>query len=208
MDLQKLLIEGKDGEWVEGFHCYVMPKERQEGAAVTYIHAARAALSLPEGTSQLKVKLQNAYFETRNPKGEVQVVFAEEAEPLVFDLKNPRKPGSNSMSNEEIRAALAANPSMRVDKVLKMNLEIASRYSFSLACLAFAFVAVPLGLQSRRRDTSGGLILSLLLGTGYFLITMMADQFKKESLATMVLWAPNVICVLLGVVLFRRARYK
>lgn len=208
VDLQKLLIEGKDGEWVNGFHCYVLPKERTDGSSVTYIHAARAALSLPPGTNQLKVKLQNAYFETRNPKGEVQMVFAQEAEPLVFDLKNPRKPGANSMSNAEIRAKLAAEPTLKESKVLKMKLEIASRYSFSMACLAFAFVAVPLGLQSRRRDTSGGLILSLLIGTGYFLITMLADQCETQLIATIMLWAPNVICVLLGVVLFRRARYK
>ena len=112
------------------------------------------------------------------------------------------------MSNAEIRAKLAAEPTLKESKVLKMKLEIASRYSFSMACLAFAFVAVPLGLQSRRRDTSGGLILSLLIGTGYFLITMLADQCETQLIATIMLWAPNVICVLLGVVLFRRARYK
>jgi lipopolysaccharide export system permease protein len=77
-----------------------------------------------------------------------------------------------------------------------------------MACLAFAFVAVPLGLQSRRRDTSGGLVISLLIGTGYFLVTMLADEFKTDAGAAMMLWAPNVACVLLGIFLFRRARFK
>jgi lipopolysaccharide export system permease protein len=77
-----------------------------------------------------------------------------------------------------------------------------------MACLAFAFIAVPLGLGGRRRDTSGGLVFSLLIGTGYFLVTMLAEQFKTQTGATAMLWAPNVACVLLGLFLFRRARFK
>ena len=77
-----------------------------------------------------------------------------------------------------------------------------------MACLAFAFIAVPLGLNSRRKDTSGGLVLSLLIGTGYFLVTMLAEQFKSDFWASAVLWSPNAACVLLGIFLFRRARFK
>ena len=81
-------------------------------------------------------------------------------------------------------------------------------FSFSMACFAFAFVAVPLGLGSRRRDSSGGLVISLLIGTGYFLLTMVAEQFKSDIGATAMLWAPNVLCVLIGLFLFRRARFR
>ena len=212
-EIQKLLIEGKSGEWVEGFHFYSLSKDKNEDAAssVTYVHAARAALLTdPEpGKSQLRVKLEDAYFETRNEMGEIEMmVFAKQAEPLVIDLKNPKKPKANSMSNEQIRQEIANNPAMDDDKIGKMQTEIMTRYSFSMACFAFAFVAVPLGLQSRRRDTSGGLVYSLLIGTGYFLITMMAESFKPHSLAMLLLWVPNVACVVLGVFLFWRARFK
>lgn len=207
-DLQKLLVEGKSGEWVEGFHFYSVPKSKDLAGAMTYVHAARAALSVDQVKNQLRVKLEDAYFESRNAKGEVEMAFARQAEPLVIDLKNPKKPKANAMSNAQIRRLIADNPSLRRDAKVKMQAEITTRYSFSMACLAFAFVAVPLGLQTRRRDTSRGLIYSLLIGTGYFLITMMADQFKTDSVATMVLWAPNAACVVLGVYLFRRARFK
>jgi lipopolysaccharide export LptBFGC system permease protein LptF len=89
-----------------------------------------------------------------------------------------------------------------------MRLEVVRRYSFSLASLAFAFIAVPLGMQSRRRENSTGLTTSLLIGVGYFLVIMVADQLKTEAAATAMMWAPNVACVLLGLVLFRRARFK
>ncbi len=209
-ELQKLLIEGKNGEWVEGFHFYVLPVSKTSGADLTYVHAARAALTVDKAKSQLRVKLQDAYFESKDADGKVEMVFAGEAEPLVIDLKNPQsgRMKANSMSNAEIRHEIATNPTLKPESKVKMQTEITSRYSFSMACLAFAFVAVPLGLQTRRRDSSRGLILSLSIGTGYFLVTMLADQFKTNGTATMVLWVPNIACVVLGLILFRKARFK
>jgi lipopolysaccharide export LptBFGC system permease protein LptF len=208
--VQRLLIEARDGDWVEGFHFYILPNSREVRGAMTYIHAARAALAVDAEKSQLRVKLEDAYFESRNAKGEVEMAFAGEAEPLVIDLKNPRdrKPKASWMSNKQIRQKIAENPDMKPEDMLKMRSEIMGRYSFSLACLSFAFVAVPLGLQSSRRDTSRGLIMSLLIGAGYFLVTTLADQVKSESAATAILWAPNVACVLIGIFLFRRARFR
>jgi lipopolysaccharide export system permease protein len=177
---------------------------------VTYVHAERAALSVNEAKSQLRLKLQNAYFETRGPEGGIDSAFAGEAEPLLIDLNNPRsrRLRESAMSNEQILREVSTNASLTEAKRISLRSEITKRYSFSMACLAFAFVAVPLGLNARRRDTSGGLILSLLIGAGYFVVTMMADQFESDLGATMVLWSPNVACVLLGIILFRRARFR
>jgi lipopolysaccharide export LptBFGC system permease protein LptF len=210
-EIQKMLIEGESGEWVDGFHLYVLPKPGGENDTPTYVHASRAALSVreEEGGRQLRVKLENAYFENRQSNGETNLVFAARAEPLVFPLKNTRdRRRANSMSHKEIAQEIAENPDLDPDKKLKMQIEVTKRYSFSMACLAFAFIAVPLGMQTRRRDTSRGLIISLLIGTAYFLLTMLADQPDTLLGATAMLWAPNIACVLLGLFLFRRARYK
>jgi lipopolysaccharide export system permease protein len=138
------------------------------------------------------------------------MAFAGNAEPLLIDLKDPqgRRKRPSAMTNEEIRDRIANDASLSSVKKARLTLEMTKRYTFSMACLAFAFIAVPLGLNSRRKDTSGGLVLSLLIGTGYFLVTMMADQFKSDAGATACLWAPNAACVLLGLFLFRRARFK
>jgi lipopolysaccharide export LptBFGC system permease protein LptF len=37
---------------------------------------------------------------------------------------------------------------------------------------------------------------------------MLADQFKNNLGATIMLWAPNVACILAGWLLFRKARYS
>jgi lipopolysaccharide export system permease protein len=207
-DVQKILIEGKSGKWVEGFHFYQLPFSKEDDRC--YIHASRAALAVDEVNSQLRVKLEDAYFETRKPDGRIEMAFAGRAEPLLIDLKSTKnkKMRVNTMTNEEILEEVAANVALTTARKLKLRTEITRRYSFSMACFAFAFIAVPLGLGSRRRDTSGGLIISLLLGTGYFVTTMFAEQFKSDAGITAMLWAPNVACVLIGLVLFRRARFK
>ncbi len=207
-DIQKVLIEGKRGPWVEGFHFYQLPAA--PGDDRTYVQASRAALDVDDVHSQLRVKLEDAYFETYKADGRVEMAFASKAEPLLIDLKNPnhRRMRSSTMTNDAIRAEIANNPLLTESSKVKLRTEIMRRYSFSMACLAFSFVAVPLGLGSRRRDTSGGIIISLLIGTAYFLVTMIAEQFKSDVGVTAMLWAPNVVCVLLGVWLFYRARFK
>jgi len=208
--LQKVLIEGKTDEWVTGFHFYQLPKATDEKGDVTYVHAGRAALSVDPARTQLRLKLEDAYFETRDEKGGIEVAFAGEAEPLLIDLKESKlkKVRQAAMTNDEILREIDTNPTLSRSKKVALRSEITRRYSFSMACFAFAFVAVPLGLNARRRDTSGGLIISLLIGAGYFMITLLANQFKTDSAATMMLWAPNIACVLLGLFLFRRARFR
>jgi lipopolysaccharide export LptBFGC system permease protein LptF len=206
--VQKVLIEDRSGEWVEGFHYHQVSNGDSDER--TYVHATRAALSIDSEKSQLRVKLRDAFFVTHREDGRMEMAFAGEAEPLLIDLKDPgsRRTKPNAMTNGEIRHRLATDESLLEIQRLRFRTEITRRYSFSMACLAFAFIAVPLGINSRRRDTSSGLVLSLLIGTGYFLVTVIAGQFETDAVAAAVLWSPNIACVLLGLLLFRRARFR
>ncbi len=159
---------------------------------------------------QLKMKLEDAYFETRKPSGEIEMAFAGKAEPLLIDLNDSsrKKLKPSAMTSDRIRREIANNKSLSPEKVIKYRAELVQRYTFSMACLAFAFVAVPLGIGSHRSDTSSGLIISLAIGAAYFLISIMAEEMESDRMSLVVLWLPNVACVLLGLVLFRRARFR
>jgi lipopolysaccharide export system permease protein len=205
----KILIEGKSGNWVEGFHFYKFSNSKDD--ETTYVHATKAALTVIAEKSQLRVPLENASFESHKSDGPIESAFVTNGGVLLIDLKDPgrnKKTRASAMTNEEILAEIASNTELTPAKKVQLRSEITKRWSFSMACLAFAFIAVPLGLGTRRRDTSSGLVLSLLIGTGYFLVTMLAEQFKTDAGAAAVLWAPNAACVLLGLFLFRRARFK
>jgi lipopolysaccharide export LptBFGC system permease protein LptF len=193
---------------VRGFHFYQIP-EPGKGDRV-YIHAERASLAVDHEKSQLRMKLENAYFETRKQDGTIEPICASKAEPLLIDLKDPKQRGKSlgSMSNGEINKMMVDNPEMSDEYRIRMRSEITKRFTFSFASLAFAFIAVPLGLVSRRKETSGGLILSVLIAALYFVITALAENLDKPSIANLTLWSPNVICMILGLYLFRRARFK
>jgi lipopolysaccharide export LptBFGC system permease protein LptF len=209
---QKVFVEERDGDSLNGFHLYQV-SNGEDGGPVrpeAYVHAGKVSLVVDEQKKQLRLRLQDAYIETKEEEGTSQYAFAQEAEPWLFDFGSTRnrKIRSSSMTNSEITAYLRENPDLPEKKRVQFRAEITKRHTFSLACLAFACVAVPLGIKARRKDTSSGLILSIVIGMVYFLITVLAEDFKTDTAATIVLWAPNLLCGLLGFYLFRRARFR
>jgi lipopolysaccharide export LptBFGC system permease protein LptF len=210
-----LFVEGKKGDDLAGFHLYWNRKlekgedGEEERSERTYIHAEGASIKVDNEKRQFSLRLLNAFFEAKQQDGPPNIGLSGAAEPLVlpYDWKAPRTK-ANSMTNAEIRQYIQDNPQLDDDKKVDFRSEITKRFSFSMACFAFAFVAVPLGLNSRRKDTSTGLVISLLLGAGYFMFTVFSAEFKTDLGSSIALWLPNVLCILAGLFLFRRAKFK
>lgn len=208
---QKVFVESRDGDTLQGFHLYQVSNGDKAAPSriEAYVHAGSVSLIVDEEKKQLRLKLIDTFIESKKRDGTSELVFAGEAEPWLFDFGDDRKKKirSSAMTSEEIRQYLDDNPDLKDSQKVSFRAEITKRFSFSMACLSFAFIAVPLGLKSRRKDTSSGLIISLLIGTAYFLFTVLSDKFDTDAGATFALWAPNIFCVLLGLWLFRRARF-
>ncbi|MEI7908874.1 MAG: LptF/LptG family permease [Verrucomicrobiota bacterium] len=207
----KFFVEDQSGDSLIGLHLYRTPPDAAADAPLdACLHAERFTFVVDDAKKELRLKLYNACFETRKPDGSIEMFLAEEAEPYLIPYGAVRMEKSKpaTMTNQEIDSYVARHPELTAEQRVKYATEVTQRYSFSLACLAFAFVAVPLGMQARRRDSSTGLLMSLFLGTGYFLFIMVANDSKTTSGALLALWAPNVICVVVGLFLFRRAQYK
>ncbi len=209
---QKVFVEARDGDTLQGFNLYQV-SNGENGTPIrteAYVHAGSVSLIVDEEKKQLRLKLINTYIESKKEDGNSEMVFAGEAEPWLFDFGNERKKKvkASAMTNAEIQKYIEDNPDMIESQKVSFRAEITKRYSFSMACLSFAFIAVPLGLKSRRKDTSSGLVISLAIGTAYFLFTVLSDKFDTDAGAAFALWAPNIFCVLLGLWLFRRAQTR
>ncbi len=209
---KKLFVEEKGPDGLVGFHFYQLKEEGEDGGEGTqgaYVHAEKAMIKVDNEKRQISLRLLNAFFEAKQADGPPNIGLSGAAEPLVlpYDWKPPRTK-ANSMTNGEIRQYLRDNPDLEQRKKVDFRSEITKRFSFSMACLSFVFVAVPLGLKSRRKDTSTGLVLSLLLGAGYFLFSVFSAEFETDLGATVTLWLPNILCILVGLFLFRRAKFK
>jgi len=115
--------------------------------------------------------------------------------------RNPR-----DMDNAELRR-LIHDPATSRQLSLKMGTELNGRYALPFASLAFAVLAVPLGLQNRRSAKSYGFALSLaVLLIYYMLLSTMSSLAERGVLpAVVALWIPNALLFVLGWILLRMA---
>jgi lipopolysaccharide export LptBFGC system permease protein LptF len=93
---------------------------------------------------------------------------------------------------------------------LRATVELHKRFASSLACVAFALIAIPLGITAHRKETSVGFALSLIIAFTYFFFIIMADTFRDNAAAhpTILIWVPNILFVTLGSFLFWRLSRK
>lgn len=209
----KFYIEDQRDDSMIGMHLYRIDpatESRPEVPPAVSLHASRFTYVVDEANKQLRLKLYDADFRNTDADGTFQILSASDAEPYLMKFSEffHKSAKAGEMTNPEIATYLAAHPELTAEQRARYRLEVVQRYSLSMACLAFAFVGVPLALQSRRKESSAGLLLSLVLAGAYFLFSILADGIKDAQQATAALWAPNVLCVLIGLWLFARAKYK
>lgn len=115
-----------------------------------------------------------------------------------------RQRDASEMALAELRAITTA------DQGLQANIaaaEIQRRFSIPFACLAFAAVAVPLGLRPSNSVRSRGLILSLAVILAYYLSLTLGQSLAERGLLSPIpaLWLPNLAVMLLATALWVRA---
>jgi len=117
------------------------------------------------------------------------------------EAKEKRKSGKKARSSD--RPAL--------EHATELRTELHKRFSFSLACLAFVLVGLPLGVTAQRRETSIGFGLSLCLGIFYLSLLMLGDSILKDRASSypwLIVWLPNALFFLLGGWLFWRLQRR
>lgn len=208
---QKVFVEGRDGDILHGLHLYQLDEE-DTGFPSVSVYARKAKLKIIQENKQLRLHLTDAFMEARKDNGAHELAFVGEQEPLLFDfsVERKKKRKASTMTNEEIDEYLGSGEKIHTKLRNRLGNEVHRRYAFSLACLSLCLVGVPLGINARRRETSTGLAISILVALGYFLFFAVAQQHEKSSghTALILYWLPNAICLILGIWLFFKARRK
>jgi len=99
-----------------------------------------------------------------------------------------------------IRAAAA-------EDCMKLLVEFNGRLAISLSCLAMTLVAVPLGLRSRRRESSVGVLVSLLVIFGFYFFLMIARSMadRPRLHPDLLVWVPVVAAQVGGIWMIERS---
>lgn len=176
-----------------------------------FVVAERAELLPRPERRELVLKMTNAYIEGNEHQGarqtEKRPMFAQE-HAYALDLSDLAKIKfrPSQMTNSQIFTALrtgqaeGAPDGLEKKQRRSLRFEISKRLSMGLGCLAFALVAVPLGITSQRRETSIGFVTSLGLALAYFLFVFIAETFRTDGsvLPYVLLWLPNILFFALG----------
>lgn len=88
----------------------------------------------------------------------------------------------------------------------EMVVEVSERLAMSFACISFALLGIPLGMKSRRKDSSAGIALSLVFVFVFYFFVILADTMvDKPSLRPeMIVWIPVIIAQYAGIRLIQR----
>jgi lipopolysaccharide export system permease protein len=82
------------------------------------------------------------------------------------------------------------------------------RITLSLACLGFTLIGIPLGIKSKRKESSVGVGVSLIVVIVFYGFTITAEALVRKPwmYPEMILWIPTVIFQAGGLLLLRRMR--
>lgn len=88
--------------------------------------------------------------------------------------------------------------------------ELNMRCAFSLSCITFALLGIPLGLTAQRREGTAGFIISMMLAVIYYMMLSSAagKSDDPEANAHILVWIPNVLFLTVGGILFWRMSRK
>ncbi len=102
------------------------------------------------------------------------------------------------------------NKAMTVKYERSFQTEKTKRASFSCACIVFALIGVPLAITARRRDTSTGFALGIMVAALYFLALVFCEISRKSAgiAPYIILWLPNILGLVYAIFLHQRAKYR
>ncbi len=124
---------------------------------------------------------------------------------------NPAFPCAQQLWAEVRNDTHHYNSSMnRKKNRLAFETERVQRASFSCACIVFSLIGVPLAITARRKDTSTGFAIGIMVAAVYFLALVFCELSRKSSGITpyIVLWLPNVICTAFAIWQHQKAKFR
>ncbi len=207
---RRVYVGAKEGDQLKNIIVFEIDEKNQP---IKMVHAKSGRLTPDLKNTRLLLRLFDARFEQRDasePDNLTKIRQGIEVEEGVFPISlnqfyqeflSGRRLSSYTLG--ELREFIAAGADGHMTEA---RVELHKRFAVSLACAAFALIAIPLGVTAHRKETSVGFGLSLIVAFAYFFFIIMADTFRSNPAAhpTVLIWIPNVLFALLGGWLFWR----
>ena len=123
---------------------------------------------------------------------------------------HPVFPCAERLWAEACKDAAYYKGAMNEKNLRAFRTEGVKRASFACACIVFSLIGVPLAITARRRDTSTGFAIGILVAAVYFLALVLCEMSRKSGGITpyIVLWLPNVLCAAYALWQHQKAKFR
>lgn len=124
--------------------------------------------------------------------------------------RNPAFPCAERLWQNALSDARYYAQEMNSKNERAFQTEGVQRASFACACIVFSLIGVPLAITARRRDTSTGFAIGILVAAIYFLALVFCGLSRKSGGITpyIVLWLPNALCAGFAIWQHQKAKYR
>ena len=207
---RRIYVGKKEGNKLENITVFEM---NDKALPVKVTFARTGMLEADLANKQILMHLYQARYQERDAKDPFDVHrirdginMVEGTLPISLEElyeKEKKRPYRSALSIEQLLEQLKSeNTRERSASRTELN----KRFSFPFACVAFAIIGVPLGVTAHRRETSVGFAMGLMVATTYFLFVIIGDTLRGNPRAhpEVLVWFPNVLFIVLGLLLFRR----
>lgn len=202
--VDQLPIEGKK---MEGILIY---DEREKGKFNTIFAKEGFLISNPK-SQEVVLRLVNGDVHRSEPKTNTYQRIQFDTYDLKLEIGKTlaaigNKLKDHEMSIDEIKEKIQKMRSAGEDTT-SQQVELHKRYAIPFACIVFALIGVPLGIQPRRSGRSHGFIFSILILLGYYVSLVASEMLalRRVMPAALASWTPNLFFGCLGFYLLAKA---
>lgn len=171
------------------------------------ITVAERAETLPDtvhNNLQLHLIAGSTHQVTPEAPGNYKVSNFEESD-IVVDLPAPEVSKARPFTEQYMRELWSVPP---IDDDGRLaRIEFHRRIAIPMGALVLAIVAIPLGVSSRKGGKSMGVVLTLLLVCGYYLLLVFGVSLARRGVvpAGAGVWMPNAVFLTAGITALLRA---
>ena len=207
---RKIYVGRKEGNKLENI---IVFETNPQAMPMRVTHARRGILEADLPNQRLLMHLYEARYQQRDENNPADlsrirdgINMVEGTLPISLQElyeREKRRLSRSAMSLEQLLEQLQTGDEKAQSA---SRTEINRRMSFPFSCLAFALIAVPLGITAHRRETSMGFLISIIVGFSYFLFIIMANALRETASMRpeLLVWFPNVLFLAIGALMFRR----
>jgi len=192
----------KDGDMLGDIHILVL--DRATGRLTTDVTARRGRIRQREEDRVLELELEDATIANLAPEANSaggqavdRVAMRQIPFPIPYGTKLDARPVRQKSKYLGLRAMLSRIylDAEAGQNVTPLYVDLHKRMAMALSPISFLLIGIPLAIRSRRSETSVGLLLSLLLGFGFYVSLVFTDSIKLQSglHPEFLVWLPNVL---------------